>query len=222
MPVTIFCAVIVCTYLLGSLSFAYWAGRCKGVDLREHGSGNIGATNAGRVLGKQWFFVVFFADVCKGLGPVLLMRYAAPQWIDWQDATLLRDLLPISAALAAVLGHSFTCFHGFKGGKAVATSLGVILGLTPIVAGLAFAAWLLTWLLVAAIWKLKRSDAVGPASIVAAIACPAIHFAINEQTLSMPTLPSSILIVLIALLVLIRHRSNAQKFLGSIRHRASE
>ena len=221
MPILVYSGLLLGCYLLGSLSFAYWAGRVNGVDLREHGSGNIGATNAGRTLGKQWFFIVFFADVAKGLLPVLLFTLYGPALIDWGSYSLLRDLLPISAGMAAVIGHSFTCFHGFKGGKAVATSLGVLLALIPAVAGLSFLCWVICWLLVAGIWKIKRSDAVGPSSIVAALACPIIYFNYHEQTLSMPALPTSILVSLICFLIVVRHRSNAKKFFATISGKTS-
>ncbi|NRA39350.1 MAG: glycerol-3-phosphate acyltransferase, partial [Planctomycetes bacterium] len=72
------CFVFIC-YLLGSISFAWMAGRLNNVDLREHGSGNLGATNAGRVLGNHWFFIIFFADVSKGLIPVLVAKFYAEQ-----------------------------------------------------------------------------------------------------------------------------------------------
>ena len=217
MPIAIACIVCLVVYVIGSISFAYLAGRSKGIDLREHGSGNIGATNAGRVLGKGWFFLVFSLDVCKGMLPVLVMRYWAINWTDWSSASTLLELMPLLAGIAAVLGHSFTCFHGFKGGKAVATSLGVVIALAPIVAAMAFGVWVFIWLLVSAIWKLKRSDAVGPASICAAFGCPIIHFSYHSNTLSMPMLPTSILLLLLSVLILFRHRSNARKFLDAIK-----
>ena len=108
-------------YLLGSVSFAYFAGKAKGIDLRQHGSGNLGATNAGRVLGMRWFVIVFALDLAKGVVAVLVAKEVERRTgLSWT---------PIAAAAAVVLGHSFTCFHGFKGGKAVATSLGVLAAL---------------------------------------------------------------------------------------------
>lgn len=187
-------------YLLGSVSFAWWAARAKGVDLRTVGSGNLGATNAGRVLGWHWFAIIFTLDLGKGLGPVLLARQADDAW------------LPIAVAAAAVLGHVFTCFHGFKGGKAVATSLGVIIALAPLAAGIAFGCWLLTWLLVWLGLRLKRSEAVGPASIVAALAVVPAYLATpgrSHQTLGF--------LALLAALVLIKHRSNAARFAKALR-----
>ena len=192
--------LVPAAYLLGSVSFAYWAGRIKGKDLRKEGSGNLGATNAGRVLGWHWFAAVFILDIAKGTLPVLASHSANDPW------------LPIAVAAAAVLGHVFTCFHGFKGGKAVATSLGVLIGLAPPAAGIIFGCWLTAWLLVWLVLRLKRSDAVGPASILAAIsAVPA--YLVTARPWQWPTLG---FLALLAALVLIKHRSNFAKFVGQM------
>src|SRR5882724_6812016 len=126
-------------YLLGSVSFAWIAGRLNGIDLREHGSHSLGATNAGRVLGREWFFLVFALDVAKGWAPVYVVDHSLGRG----GNTVL--LLLVGAA--AVLGHIFTCIHRFKGGKAVATSLGVLIALLPLVAAISFSVWLLALLL---------------------------------------------------------------------------
>ncbi len=205
--------LVLGAYLLGSVSFAYWAGRINGKDLREHGSGNLGATNAGRVLGWHWFTVVFVLDIAKGTLPVLAAGWVLTQAMDQHaDVTVLR-FLPIATATAAVLGHVFTCFHYFKGGKAVATSLGVLIGLAPPTAGVIFGSWITTWLLIWLALRLKRSEAVGPASIVGAIsAVPAYIF--TSRPLLWPTLG---FITLLAALVLVKHRSNFARFVGQVR-----
>src|SRR5476649_1847526 len=141
----------VASYLLGSVSFAWIAGRLNGIDLRQHGSRSLGATNAGRVLGREWFFFVFALDVAKGWTPV----YVVDQWLGRGGDTVL--LLSVGAA--AVLGHIFPCFHGFKGGKAVATSLGVLIALLPLVAAISFTIWLLALLPQWAVSGRSRSDA---------------------------------------------------------------
>lgn len=188
-------------YLLGSVSFAYWAGRFNGKDLRRHGSGNLGATNAGRVLGWHWFAVVFTLDLLKGLAPVWLAQRSDDPW------------LPIAVAAAAVLGHVFTCFHGFKGGKAVATSLGVLIGLAHLAAAAAFGCWLITWLGCWLVLRLKRSDAVGPASIIAAIAVVPAYL-VTARPMQWPTMG---FLSLLAILVLVKHRSNVAKFVAQVR-----
>jgi glycerol-3-phosphate acyltransferase PlsY len=195
------------TYLLGSVSFAWLAARAKGIDLRQHGSGNLGATNAGRVMGRQWFFIVFFADVAKGLLPVLLA-------LELVRSHQAHATLPVLTAACAILGHSFTCFHGFKGGKAVATSLGVIIGLVYLAAGIAFGIWLLVWALGCVGFRQKPSDAVGPASVLAALAMPFAHLATYPQPWAVLNLPLTIFLFLASALVIVRHRSNIAKLLG--------
>ena len=112
-------------YLIGSIPSGYLLGRAKGVDLRKEGSGNIGATNALRVLGK-WGYVVFAADIFKGwlsvtLAYLLGYRYAPDQAV----------LLAIIGALFAVVGHNFPVWLRFKGGKGIATTAGIMLALFP-------------------------------------------------------------------------------------------
>lgn len=195
------------TYLLASVSFAWLAAKAKGIDLRQHGSGNLGATNAGRVMGRKWFFIIFTADLAKGLIPVLVALALV-------DAGHAHATLPVLTAACAILGHSFTCFHGFKGGKAVATSLGVLIGLVYIAAGITFGIWLLTWALCYTVFRLKASDAVGPASVVAALAMPFAHLATYPQPWAVLNLPLTIFLFLVSTLVIVRHRSNIAKLMG--------
>jgi acyl phosphate:glycerol-3-phosphate acyltransferase len=197
----------IAAYVVGSISFAWMAGRAKGIDLRQHGSGNLGATNAGRVLGTKWFVLVFSADVLKGLLPALLAVHG-PGYFGHTVPAM--NLLPIAVAVGAVLGHIYTCFHGFKGGKAVATSLGVLIGLLPLVAAAAFGVWLIAWLAGWAIFRLARSNAVGPASVLAAIAAPIVHVVLSPAPWG-EDLPRTIFISLLALLVVVKHRSNIAK-----------
>ena len=157
----------VAAYLIGSVSFAWVAGRLNGIDLRQQGSRSLGATNAGRVLGREWFFFVFALDVAKGWAPVYIVDHALGHGSD--------TVLLLLVGAAAVLGHIFTCFHRFKGGKAVATSLGVLIALLPLVAAISFTVWLLVLLPQWAVSGRSRSDSVGPASVVAAVAAPIVH-----------------------------------------------
>jgi acyl phosphate:glycerol-3-phosphate acyltransferase len=198
--------LILGAYLLGSVSFAWLAAKSKGIDLRQHGSGNLGATNVGRVMGRSWFFAVFFADLAKGFGPVLFALILVEQ----QHAN---HTLPVLVGAAAILGHIFTCFHGFKGGKAVATALGVLIALVYISAAIAFGIWLLVWALGYAVFQLKPSEAVGPASVVAALAVPIAHLSTFPSPWKIINLPLTIFIFLAATLVIVRHRSNIAKIL---------
>ena len=195
-------------YLLGSVSFAWIVGRLHGIDLRHHGSHSLGATNAGRVLGGKWFFVVFALDVAKGWAPV----YAVDQSLGrGGDGEMVLVLL---VGAAAVLGHIFSCFHRFKGGKAVATALGVLIALLPWVAAVSFAIWLLALLSQRAMTSRSLSDTVGPASIVAAVAAPIVHLVVAERPWNGRELPLTVFILLLAVLVLLKHRSNIAKLLG--------
>lgn len=194
-------------YLLGSFSFAWLAGTIKGVNLREHGSGNLGATNAGRVLGGKWFAIVFLADVAKGVIPALVAK-VAPGWFDLAPSGLQVQLLVMAAAAGAILGHVFTLWHGFRGGKAVATSLGVLIGMVPVVAAIAFGVWLICWLVGAFVLKRGKSASVGPASVLAAAAVPTAHLATATEPWSTNGLPFTIFVLVLALLVIYRHRKN--------------
>jgi glycerol-3-phosphate acyltransferase PlsY len=181
-------ALLLLAYLLGSLSFglliARWYG---GTDLRRSGSGNIGATNVVRTVGKTAGLLTLLGDGAKGLVAVLLAQA-------WGQA----PILPAAAALAAVLGHMFPIYHGFRGGKGVATALGVLL---PTLPWPLFGA-LLVWLAVVAIW---RYISVG--SILAAVIVPvlAILWAYSWSMILAATI--------IALLVLYKHRDNFQRLL---------
>lgn len=124
--------LLLFAYLLGALPIGLVVGKVvKGIDVREHGSGNIGASNVWRTLGRTWGIVVFTLDVGKGLVPTLMAHHAAhaPLW------------LPVAAGICAVMGHNFSPFLGFKGGKGVATTLGVALGLSWQAALIGFAVW---------------------------------------------------------------------------------
>ena len=114
-------------YLLGSVPFGLIVGKSRGVDPRSSGSGNIGATNVGRLLGRKFFALVFTLDLLKGLLPMLAAAYVLRE-VEPDRRTYVLWLL---VGVAAIAGHMFSVFLGFKGGKGVATSTGVLLGLWP-------------------------------------------------------------------------------------------
>lgn len=124
--------LMVAAYFFGAVPFGYVVGKLKGVDVRKEGSGNIGATNVGRILGKRYFWIVFALDALKGLVPMLVGA-----WLIHQGAGGGREVWTGSIALwlgvgfAALVGHIFPVYLGFKGGKGVATALGVMLGVYP-------------------------------------------------------------------------------------------
>lgn len=162
-PVLFLLTVIAATaYFLGTIPFGLLISRACGIDIRQHGSGNIGATNVWRVLGKKWGLLTFFCDAAKGWLAVWSgLRWAAA------DPGVLGDasLAGIVAALGCIVGHSFPVWLGFKGGKGVATSLGVLVGMMPLASAIVLAVWLVVFLL----WRY-----VSLASIAAALALPAV------------------------------------------------
>lgn len=151
-------AVIV-GYLLGSIPFGFLMGRWMGIDLRAAGSGNIGATNALRILGKPAGIAVLALDAIKG---------ASACWLSPVVAGLLVDVVPtgslvmVTGGFAAVLGHNYTCWLRFKGGKGIATSAGVLLALTP--GGLA--ASLSTFLILLALTRTVSIGSIGAAIVM--------------------------------------------------------
>jgi glycerol-3-phosphate acyltransferase PlsY len=180
--------LIIGAYLLGGVPFGYLLGRLKGVDLTKHGSGNVGATNAARVLGKPYGVLVYILDFLKGFIPTLIAvkLYGLESWI----TTLV--------GLAAVLGHMFSPFMGFRGGKGVATASGVLFAISPTLGLLVLAIWF-------AVFKLTGYVSAG--SIAAAAA--AVFLA------GMMGLPQNILflITLVAVLVVAKHKPNVERLL---------
>ncbi len=155
-------AYVVCPLLLflcGSIPFGFLAGKWNGVDLRTCGSGNIGATNAFRVLGKGWGSLAFAGDFFKGLIPLLVIKFLISGWS--QDNTY--QGLMLASGMAAILGHNFTPWLGFKGGKGIATSAGVLAAIIPISFVVALSTWILLLLL---------TRTVSIASIAACIVLP--------------------------------------------------
>ena len=191
-------SIIGLAYLLGSCPSGYLAGRLSGVDVRQHGSGNIGATNVLRVLGKPWGFAVFFIDALKGFAAVRLAFLLVGRT---PEAAPYVEFYAILAAATCVAGHSFPVWLRFKGGKGVATSAGAILGVMPIAAVSIFLVWLVVFL---------TTRYVSLASIVAALALPVVVGVLVwlNQTQGYVLLYFS---VAMAALVVWRHRSNISR-----------
>ncbi len=217
-----FAILPVTGYLLGAIPFGLIISQLKGKDIRRHGSGNIGATNVGRVLGKTWGYLCFALDLAKGLGPVLIAGYYLRQHFLTPDDNILSisgQIAWLITAAACIVGHVFPVYLKFKGGKGVATSLGVVLGIWPwltLTGLLAFAVWILIW----AIWRY-----VSLASICAATAFPAgltyLTFIINSWYFSQ-LIPMYVFSVALSLLVIVRHRSNIIRLLKGTENRGSK
>jgi len=148
---------VLTAFFLGSLPFGHWLALVRGVDLRSHGSGNTGATNVGRVLGKKWGIFVFVLDLGKGWIAVALA----------QRIGNLPETWSVTVGVFAVLGHVFSPWLGFRGGKGVATSAGILIGLAPWVALGVALIWFLTF---------QMSRTVSVASLCAATAFPLFVF----------------------------------------------
>lgn len=135
---------VVATYLIGSIPFGLLTARIAGgIDIRQHGSGNIGATNVGRIMGRKFFFLVFMLDMLKGFLPTFFAVQETAA-VKPTDMTPLLSHAPILVAAAAVIGHNFPLYLKFKGGKGVATSLGVVLAIDLSSSIIALAVFLIT------------------------------------------------------------------------------
>ena len=208
----IFPPAIAGAYLLGSIPFGLLIAKAHGKDLRAIGSGNIGATNVSRALGRKWAYVCFALDMLKGLVPMLAtLPLAQPSSPPSQTSHAVALFLWLAVGCAAILGHIFPLYLKFKGGKGVATSFGVALGLWPyytIAAGFAGVVWVATVL----IWRY-----VSLASIAGAVTFPAVLITAIWLTpgWSFAALwPLLIAAVVIPLMVIIRHRENVKRLLA--------
>lgn len=185
---------LVVAYLLGSIPFSLLAGRLAGVDLRTVGSGNLGATNVFRTLGRSAGIAVMALDIGKGTAAVLIARALTP------------DPWPLAAAALAILGHVFPVWTRFKGGKGVAVVAGTLIGLAPVTIGVLVGLWLVVVL---------TTRYVSLASIVCALVATPLAVLIGVPW------PSVVFVGLAALLVLMRHRENIVRLLRGKENRIS-
>lgn len=185
---------LLLSYVLGSIPTGLWLGlRLRKVDIREHGSKNIGATNTMRILGKALGAVALAGDMAKGFAPVLLIARLS----DWEYA-------PIACGLAAIAGHTWSLFLKFRGGKGVATSAGVFFGLAPIPMLIATAVFLVV---------VGATRMVSAGSILAAIAMTVSVFITSND------LALRIFATCVTLLVIVRHRDNIRRILAGTENR---
>ena len=195
-----FAIVVIASYLLGSIPFGYLAGRMAGIDIRNCGSGNVGATNVIRTLGKSYGYPVFALDFLKGLGAVKMsILIATRMQSEWNPP----EMFGIVAAISSVLGHSFPLWLRFKGGKGVATSAGALFGLAPVAVLVGVAIWMVTF------WLTRY---VSVASIAAAAALPLVILVTTwlSRTTGKLLFFSS---VCLAAVVIWRHRSNLSRLI---------
>jgi glycerol-3-phosphate acyltransferase PlsY len=189
--------ILVIAYLLGSIPFGLLIGKAKGVDVRKAGSGNIGASNVMRIVGTPWAVTVLVLDAAKAALPVYIMR-----WAGYDSAAL-----QLAAGLCAVFGHTWSVYLRGKGGRGVASALGMFIALTPTVALIGFASWVLV---VAVTRYISLASMLSGAVIVTSM-----------FLLQMPT-PYRWGAVALFVLVVYRHIPNIKRLLAGTEHRFGE
>lgn len=217
--------LILAAYLAGSVPFGLILARLRGVDIRAHGSGNIGATNVGRVLGRKWGALCFALDLLKGLLPTLaagwtlgLVRFdgAGPTATSVSAGALL---VWLGAMSATVVGHMFPVWLKFRGGKGVATGFGALLGVWPVLTAAALGA-LLVWLVC-----VKLTRMVGISSVLAALSLPVLVLAQPPIAAALgmgehpPVWPFAAVACVLAAVVVVKHRSNIARTFAGTEHR---
>ena len=199
-----FVFLIALAYLFGSVPFGVLIATAHGKDLRNIGSGNIGATNVARALGKKWAYVCFVLDCLKGLIPMLIAKLIVG------ELTVVALSLWLAVGCAAIVGHIFPVYLRFKGGKGVATSLGVVLGLYPYYTIPGIIA-LIIWAGVVLIWRY-----ISLASITVAVAFPIsliVSIAVFGKWRFLQLWPLIVVALVMGLLVVVRHAENIKRLL---------
>lgn len=193
-------AVLVASYLIGAIPFSYIAGKLvKGVDLRDHGSGNLGATNTFRMLGARWAILVLVLDVAKGFAPVFLagrLDFPGDVAVQW---------LRLAAMAGAILGHLFSPYVKFSGGKGIATSAGAFLALAP----WAFLAAFVSFALAFAARRI-----VSLASLTGAITLPLWVYVAGATGLEESHWSTLVVSAVIMAVIVVKHRSNIARLIA--------
>ena len=218
-------ACIIGAYLLGSIPFGVLIGHAKGVDIREHGSRNIGATNVGRVLGRKFGYLCFILDMTKGAIPVLVAGLLSdvigrnPMELGGGDLWLW-----MFVAIAALLGHMYSVFLGFGGGKGVATAFGALVAMWPVLTIPALIA-LAAWIIVVMSTRVISLASMTAAAIVPLATLISLFIADGDASDTVGTSARLInasapltVTIAIAVLVLWRHRSNIRRLLRGEEH----
>lgn len=204
-------AILIASFLCGSVPFALLLGRLRGVDIRTVGSGNIGATNLGRALGRPWGVGCFALDALKGAAPVLAFGLWRGCWgVPIREAAANPTAEWVAVAAAAILGHVFSPWVGFRGGKGVATGFGAMTAIWPLLT------WPMLGALLAWVILLLVSRFISLASVVAVLVPPAVIVVQATGSEGPPPAAAPLLIATaaIALLVVFRHRGNLRRLLA--------
>jgi len=201
-PIWIYIIVAVAAYLLGSIPTGFLVAKAKVIDIRKIGSGNIGATNAMRVLGKPAGIFVLLMDAAKGFFAVGIGYFISKSF----GATVEQiETARVLAGIFAVLGHNYTCWLKFKGGKGIATTAGVYLALAPTALGIALVIFILALLL---------TKYVSVASMSAAIALPGAVWILQPHNLFL-----GIVTTALGVLAIYKHKSNIQRLMAGTENR---
>ena len=194
----IFLLLVLTSYLLGSFPTAVWVGKIfHGIDIREHGSNNAGATNTFRVLGNSWGWIVLIIDISKGYVAATIPLFLTDFYLGFKDEVLIYQLI---APFCVIVGHVFPVFANFRGGKGVATTLGIILAINLDTALISLAIFLIVFML---------TSYVSLGAIIASVVFPFISFfAMKEDARIM-----IIFSILVALIVLFSHRKNINRLM---------
>ncbi len=204
MPIAAYIVTGLVAYLIGSIPTGFLVGKARGLDIRKVGSGNIGATNVFRALGKPAGILVLLADAFKGWVPVAILSGAIARWLVPDAGTYVNEILRIIAAVCAVLGHNYTLWLRFKGGKGIATSAGALLALVPLALGIILAVW-------AVVFAISRY--VSLASISASIALPLATWLTGQSGLLIAVTGG------LTLLAVWKHRTNIQRLANGTENR---
>ena len=180
-------------YLAGAIPFGFLIGKMRGVDVRTVGSKNIGATNVFRTVGKKWGLLAFLCDFLKGFVPVLLAKKFGGE-----------AHLPLAVGLMTVVGHMFTCFMKFKGGKGIATGFGMLVGLLPWLVLTAFGIWAVT------VW-LSHYISLGSCLAAAFLAVGVWFPWLGSE--GWRNLPLSLVVTLVALVAIYKHKTNIRRLI---------
>jgi len=191
--------IIIVSYLIGSFPSAYLMGRLiKNIDIRNFGSGNVGATNAFRVLGKKYGIITLLIDLLKGFIPVFVIKFIVSEnFLTYQ----------IVSGFCLILGHIFTVFLKFKGGKGVATSAGFLIAVSPVPMFFTILVFLIT---------LAATRYVSLGSIIAALTYPIFTYIWNQP------LQLKILSVILALIIVVKHKSNIIRIINGVENKIPE
>ena len=200
---------IIMSYLIGGIPFGYLIAVAKGIDIRKQGSGNIGATNVGRVLGRKYGLIIFVLDMLKGFVTVFLVPVLVGSEIMFP--TTSDNLLVILCGFCAVLGHAFPVYLRFSGGKAVATSFGVFIWLVPISIAIVFGVWLLTVIV---------SRYVSLGSMIGTLALVGVIVVVVDSPFG-DNMYLTALSVAVAILIIVRHTSNIKRIIAGTEKKIS-